>query len=79
MYGTSQAFGIALWMMAGATVITLIGLDIRHQDLTTDATPGEAVAAASDDAGVVVPPPRTPLPDATSAEAAREGRPRPPD
>jgi EmrB/QacA subfamily drug resistance transporter len=39
-YGTSQAFGVALWMMAAVTVITLVGLSIRHEDLATDVTPG---------------------------------------
>jgi len=39
-FGTSQAFGVAVWMMAAVTVVILVGLSIRHQDLATDVTPG---------------------------------------
>lgn len=39
-FGTTQTFGVAIWMMVGATVITLIGLSIRHEDLATDGIPG---------------------------------------
>ncbi len=39
-FGTTQTFGVAIWMMTAATVITVLGLSIKHQDLATDATPG---------------------------------------
>ncbi|HET6393027.1 MAG TPA: MFS transporter [Blastococcus sp.] len=45
-YGTSQAFGVALWMMVAVTVVILVGLNIRHEDLATDVTPGQAAALA---------------------------------
>lgn len=39
-FGTTQTFGVAIWMMVAATVITVVGLSIKHQDLATDVTPG---------------------------------------
>jgi len=43
-FGTTQTFGVAIWMMVAATVIIVVGLSIKHQDLSTDATPGAPVA-----------------------------------
>ena len=54
-FGTSQAFGVAVWMMAAVTVVILVGLSIRHQDLATDVTPGQA-AALAEGAAVGEPP-----------------------
>ena len=39
-FGTTQTFGVAIWMMLAATLITVIGLSIRHEDLATDGIPG---------------------------------------
>jgi len=39
-FGTTQTFGVAIWMMVAATVITLIGLSIRHEELSTERIPG---------------------------------------
>ncbi|MBA2639401.1 MAG: MFS transporter [Nocardioidaceae bacterium] len=39
-FGTTQTFDVAIWMMVVATVITVIGLSIRHEDLATDGVPG---------------------------------------
>jgi hypothetical protein len=39
-FGTSQAFEVAMWMMVAVTVVILVGLSIRHEDLATDVTPG---------------------------------------
>jgi len=39
-FGTTQTFGVAIWMMVAATVITLIGLSIRHEELSTEGIPG---------------------------------------
>jgi len=33
---TGDAFGVAMWLMVAAGVITMIGLSIRHEDLATD-------------------------------------------
>ena len=63
VHATSQTFGVALWLMVAAAVITLVGLGIRHQDLATDVTPGgPALAAAGSDGAAppFVPPPREP-------------------
>jgi hypothetical protein len=53
-YGTTQAFGIAVWMMVAVTVITLVGLSIRHEELATDATDQPAPTPA------IPPPARSP-------------------
>ncbi|HEY0126846.1 MAG TPA: MFS transporter [Blastococcus sp.] len=45
-YGTSQAFDVAVWMLVAVTVVILVGLGIRHEDLATDGTPGQAAAPA---------------------------------
>jgi len=39
-YGSTQAFGLALYMVIAAAVVTLVGLNIKHQDLATDGAPG---------------------------------------
>lgn len=39
-FGTTQTFGVAIWMMVVATVITIVGLSIKHEDLSTDGIPG---------------------------------------
>ena len=54
-FGTSEAFGVALWMMVAVTVVILVGLNIRHEDLATDVTPGQA-AALAEGAAVGEPP-----------------------
>ncbi len=41
-FGTTETFGVAIWMMVAATLITVIGLSIRHEDLATDGIPGAA-------------------------------------
>ncbi|TQN43946.1 EmrB/QacA subfamily drug resistance transporter [Blastococcus colisei] len=41
-FGTSEAFGVALWMMAAVTAVILVGLSIGHEELATDVTPGAA-------------------------------------
>lgn len=41
-FGTTQTFDVAIWMMVAATIITLVGLSIRHEDLATDGVPGAA-------------------------------------
>ena len=35
-FGTTQTFGVAIWMMVTATVIIIIGLSIRHEDLAVE-------------------------------------------
>jgi hypothetical protein len=37
---------VAIWMMVAVTVVILVGLNIRHEDLATDVTPGQAAALA---------------------------------
>jgi EmrB/QacA subfamily drug resistance transporter len=67
-FGTSQAFGVAVWMMVAVTVVILVGLSIRHEDLATDVTPGGP------------PPPTAPPVIPTQPGApAREATPRAPD
>ncbi len=39
-FGTTETFGVAIWMMVAATLITVIGLSIRHEELATDGIPG---------------------------------------
>ncbi|MDQ3450524.1 MAG: MFS transporter, partial [Actinomycetota bacterium] len=39
-FGTTQTFDVAVWMMVVATVITIVGLSIKHEDLSTDGIPG---------------------------------------
>ncbi len=39
-FGTTQTFDVAVWMMVVATVITVVGLSIKHEDLSTDGIPG---------------------------------------
>ncbi len=43
-FGTTETFGVAIWMMTAATVIIVLGLSIKHHDLATDATPGTVAA-----------------------------------
>ncbi len=43
-FGTTETFGVAIWMMTAATVIIVLGLSIKHNDLATDATPGTVAA-----------------------------------
>jgi hypothetical protein len=73
VHGTSQTFLVAASLMVAATLITLIGLDIRHQDLATDATPGAPVPVPEPpgSASTLIPPPRA-APDAlrTASDAA---------
>ncbi|HYJ66710.1 MAG TPA: MFS transporter [Nocardioidaceae bacterium] len=38
--GATDAFGVAMWMLIGATILTIIGLNIKHEDLSTDGQPG---------------------------------------
>ncbi len=35
-FGTTQTFGVAIWMLIAATVITIVGLSVKHEDLATD-------------------------------------------
>ena len=63
-YGTSQAFMVAIWMMAAVTVVILVGLSIRHRDLATDVTPGAAPVPAV--------PPQT-EPPTTGADSPTRG------
>jgi EmrB/QacA subfamily drug resistance transporter len=63
-YGTSEAFGVALWMMVAVTVAILVGLSIRHEDLATDVTPGGPPPAST------APPAIPPQPGAPAAESA---------
>jgi EmrB/QacA subfamily drug resistance transporter len=35
-FGTTQTFQVAIWMMVAATVITLVGLSVSHEELATD-------------------------------------------
>jgi hypothetical protein len=58
VHGTSQAFHVAAGLMVAATVITLFGLAIRHEDLATDVTPGAPAAPDPATAVPFVPPPR---------------------
>ncbi|MDQ3629361.1 MAG: MFS transporter [Actinomycetota bacterium] len=39
-FGTTETFGVAIWMMVAATVITVAGLSIKHEELATDGIPG---------------------------------------
>jgi len=39
-FGTTETFGVAVWMMVAATLITVVGLSIKHEDLATDGIPG---------------------------------------
>lgn len=39
-FGTTQTFDVAVWMMVVATVITIVGLSIKHEELATDGIPG---------------------------------------
>jgi hypothetical protein len=73
-YGTSRAFIIAAFMLAAVTVVTLVGLNIRHEDLATDVTPGGA-AALAEGAAVGAPPeiPSQPAAPADSADPATSG------
>ena len=41
-FGTTETFGVAIWMMVAATLITVIGLSVKHEELATD--PPEPVA-----------------------------------
>ena len=47
-FGTTETFGVAIWMMVAATVITVVGLSIRHEDLATDSEANQAGLAPSD-------------------------------
>lgn len=38
-YGATQAFGLALFMVIAAAVVTIVGLNIKHQRLATDGAP----------------------------------------
>lgn len=66
-YGTSQAFGVALWMMVAVTAVILVGLSIGHEALATDVTPGAAPVPGG--------PPETPVTDG----AGRSMEPSPPE
>lgn len=68
-YGTSQAFTVAIWMMAAVTVVVLVGLSIRHQDLATDVPPGAPPAAP--EGAVAVPEPARPASDESLPERDR--------
>ena len=35
-FGTTETFQVAIWMMVVATVITLVGLSVSHEELATD-------------------------------------------
>ncbi|UOY03385.1 MFS transporter [Blastococcus sp. PRF04-17] len=54
-FGTSQAFMVAFWMLAAVTVVVVVGLSIRHEDLATDVTPGAALAVGASDAAPGIP------------------------
>ena len=56
-FGTSAAFGVATWMMAAVTVVIVVGLSIRHQQLATDVTPGAAPLNPEDGAAPAIPAP----------------------
>jgi EmrB/QacA subfamily drug resistance transporter len=68
-YGTSRAFIVAAWMLAVVTLVTLVGLNIRHEDLATDVTPGATVGAAA---------PEIPPQPSAPADSADPARSRPP-
>jgi EmrB/QacA subfamily drug resistance transporter len=61
-FGTSEAFGVAIWMMTAVTVVIVAGLSIRHEELATDVTPGAAPVPGG--------PPETPLTDGGPAPQA---------
>ena len=42
-FGTTETFQIAIWMMVAATLITVIGLSIKHEELAVDHEADEAV------------------------------------
>jgi hypothetical protein len=71
-YGTSQAFGVAIWMMVAVTVVILVGLNIGHEDLATDVTPGQA-AALAEGASVGEPPEIPPQPGSPADDPAGAG------
>ncbi|WP_324276675.1 MFS transporter [Blastococcus brunescens] len=54
-FGTSEAFGVAMWMMAAVTVVILVGLSIGHEELATDVTPGAAGPPATPTAPPAIP------------------------
>jgi len=35
-FGTTETFGVAIWMMVAATLITVIGLSIKHEELAME-------------------------------------------
>jgi len=76
VHGTSQAFHVATGVMVVATLVTLIGLNIRHQDLATDVTPGAAAPPHPDPgtAATLVPPPREAPEVAPATSDAAHGR-----
>jgi hypothetical protein len=57
---------------AGASVVIFVGLSIRHEDLATDVTPGQA-AALAEGAAPGVPPEIPPQGAAPTADATRKG------
>ena len=74
-FGTSEAFTVAMWMMVAVTVVILAGLNIGHEELATDVTPGQAAALA--EGAAVGEPPEIPPPADDQAGAgsdAPEGR-----
>lgn len=38
--GATGAFNVAMWMLIGATIVTILGLNIKHEELSTDGQPG---------------------------------------
>jgi EmrB/QacA subfamily drug resistance transporter len=71
-YGTSQAFGVALWMMVAVTVVVLVGLSIRHEDLATDVSPGDPSTSSAGPA--VIPSQPGPPAEETAAPKTAEDR-----
>jgi hypothetical protein len=63
---------VAIWMMVAATVVILVGLNIRHEDLATDVTPGQA-AALAEGAAVGEPPEIPPQAGSPAADPAGTG------
>ena len=72
-FGTSAAFLVATWMMAAVTVVILVGLSIRHEDLATDVTPGAPPSTPDEGAVPVIPAPAE-ASDSPPADAGKTAR-----
>jgi EmrB/QacA subfamily drug resistance transporter len=47
--GATDAFTIAMWMLIAGTIVTVIGLNIKHEDLSTDGQAPDEGDAESDE------------------------------